>query len=146
MLPYWYRQMIRDRGPGGQFIRAEGGEDIVYKHRDLFVIGQFTSGYHPVLNIRSGKLYENFLEFSTPSLFIIDYRIDHNVSNLHLTLVSCHGRRLPCPPLSGTSCILTPSDSIMWPPRHRVPGDTEHLIIPPAAKITQPLIAPNSMV
>ena len=54
MLPYWYRQMIRDQGPGGQFIRAEGGEDIVYKHRDLFVIGQFTSGYHPVLNIRSG--------------------------------------------------------------------------------------------
>ena len=63
MLPYWYRQMIRDRGPGGQFIRGEGGEDIVYKHRDLFVIGQFTSGYHPVLNIRSGIIHQTFLEF-----------------------------------------------------------------------------------
>ena len=40
------------QGPGGQFVRAEGGEDVVYKHRDLFIIGQFTSGYHPVLNIR----------------------------------------------------------------------------------------------
>ena len=75
MLPYWYRQMIRDRGPGGQFIRAEGGEDIVYKHRDLFVIGQFTSGYHPVLNIRSGIIYYTFLELSTTKHFhyIIDY-------------------------------------------------------------------------
>ena len=37
---------------GKQFTRSEGGEDIVFKHRDLFVIGMFESGYHPVLNIR----------------------------------------------------------------------------------------------
>ena len=42
---------------GKQFTRSEGGEDIVFKHRDLFVIGMFESGYHPVLNIRYRYLH-----------------------------------------------------------------------------------------
>ena len=37
---------------GKHFIRGEGGQDIVFKHHELFVIGMFESGYHPVLNIR----------------------------------------------------------------------------------------------
>ena len=44
---------------GKQFSRSEGGEDIVFKHRDLFVIGMFESGYHPVLNIRYRYLPRN---------------------------------------------------------------------------------------
>lgn len=51
-----------------------------------------------------------------------------HVSYHHFTLVSCHGRRRPCPPRSGISCILTPSDSTVWPPRHPMPG-YKHLII-----------------
>ena len=51
MMPYWYRQMIGYK-KGRSFQRGEGGEDIVYKHQDMFVIAKFEAGYHPVLNIR----------------------------------------------------------------------------------------------
>jgi len=51
MLPFWYRQMISSK-QGKHFRRAEGGDDIVFKHQELFAIGMFEKGYHPVLNIR----------------------------------------------------------------------------------------------
>ena len=51
MLPYWYKQMIGYQ-KGRSFQRGEGGENIVYKHEDIFVIGRFEKGYHPVLNVR----------------------------------------------------------------------------------------------
>ena len=51
MMPYWYRQMIGYK-KGRLFQRGVGGEDIVFKHEDMFVIAKFEQGYHPVLNIR----------------------------------------------------------------------------------------------
>ena len=51
MMPYWYRQMIGYK-KGRSFQRGSGGEDIVFKHEDMFVIAKFEQGYHPVLNIR----------------------------------------------------------------------------------------------
>ena len=56
MLPFWYRQMISSK-QGKHFFRAEGGNKIVFKHQELFVIGMFEKGYHPVLNIRYTKCY-----------------------------------------------------------------------------------------
>ena len=50
-MPYWYRQMIGYKR-GRLFQRGCGGEDIVFKHEDMFVIAKFGQGYHPVLNIR----------------------------------------------------------------------------------------------
>jgi len=50
MLPYWYNQMVGNE-LGRTFQRGTEGESVVFKHTDFFVIGQFGSGYHPVLNI-----------------------------------------------------------------------------------------------
>ena len=51
MLPYWYTQIIKfQRGGGWQ--RKEGGESLVYKQEDFFVIAHMDKGYHPQLNIR----------------------------------------------------------------------------------------------
>ena len=61
MLPFWYRKMIRS-SRGKHFIRAEGGDDIVFKHHELFVIGMFESGYHPVLNIRYIYIIDKYLQ------------------------------------------------------------------------------------
>ena len=51
MLPYWYKQMIENK-QGRSFQRGVGGGHLVYKHEDFFVIGEFGTGYHPMLNIR----------------------------------------------------------------------------------------------
>ena len=51
MLPYWYKQIIENK-QGRSFQRGVGGGHLVYKHEDFFVIGEFGTGYHPVLNIR----------------------------------------------------------------------------------------------
>ena len=51
MLPYWYNQMIEHK-QGRTFQRGLGGDHLVYKHEQFFVIGEFERGYHPLLNIR----------------------------------------------------------------------------------------------
>ena len=51
MLPYWYKQMIENK-QGKTFQRGVGGDHLVYKHEEFFVIGEFGTGYHPLLNIR----------------------------------------------------------------------------------------------
>ena len=51
MLPYWYKQMIEHK-QGRTFQRGVGGGHLVYKHEDFFAIGEFGTGYHPLLNIR----------------------------------------------------------------------------------------------
>ena len=53
MLPYWYKQMIENK-QGRAFQRGGGGGHLVYKHEEFFVIGEFGTGYHPLLNIRYG--------------------------------------------------------------------------------------------
>ena len=63
LLPYWYKQMITFR-EGKHFHRSEAGQDLVFKHKDLFVIGMFQSGYHPILNIRSKYYLIGLLSFS----------------------------------------------------------------------------------
>jgi len=50
MLPYWYKQMIEHK-QGRTFQRGVGGGHLVYKHEDFFAIGEFGTGYHPLLNI-----------------------------------------------------------------------------------------------
>ena len=65
LLPYWYKQMITYR-EGKHFHRSEAGQDLVFKHKDLFVIGMFQSGYHPILNIRC-KHYCSCLGSSIPN-------------------------------------------------------------------------------
>jgi len=50
MLPYWYKQIIENK-QGRSFQRGVGGGHLVYKHEDFFVIGEFGTGYHPLLNI-----------------------------------------------------------------------------------------------
>jgi len=50
MLPYWYKQMIENK-QGKTFQRGLGGDHLVYKHEQFFVIGEFERGYHPLLNI-----------------------------------------------------------------------------------------------
>ena len=62
LLPYWYKQMITFR-EGKHFHRSEAGQDLVFKHKDLFVIGMFQSGYHPILNIRSKQQSARLLSF-----------------------------------------------------------------------------------
>lgn len=50
MLPYWYKRMYD--GDPGTFKRGKAGHSIVYKHQDVFILGQLERGtYQPVLNI-----------------------------------------------------------------------------------------------
>jgi len=50
MLPYWYQRMYS--GDSGTFTRGAAGEQLVYKHHDIFVLGSMTMDtYQPVLNI-----------------------------------------------------------------------------------------------
>ena len=72
MLPYWYKQMITYR-EGKHFIRSEAGQDLVFKHKDLFVIGMFESGYHPILNIRCRRYFLSLLYF-----FFLILPVKHN--------------------------------------------------------------------
>ena len=53
MLPYWYKQMIENK-QGRTFQRGKGGEVLLFKHEKFFVIGNFGTGYHPIVNIRQG--------------------------------------------------------------------------------------------
>lgn len=72
MLPYWYKQMITYR-EGKHFFRSEAGQDLVFKHKDLFVIGMFESGYHPILNIRCRRYFLSLLYF-----FFLILPVKHN--------------------------------------------------------------------
>ena len=72
MLPYWYKQMIT-YSEGKHFIRSEAGQDLVFKHKDLFVIGMFESGYHPILNIRCRRYFLSLLYF-----FFLILPVKHN--------------------------------------------------------------------
>ena len=83
MLPYWYKQIIENK-QGRSFQRGVGGGHLVYKHEDFFVIGEFGTGYHPLLNIR----------YYIPYIIVI-----------HLTIlkVLCHGRQRTYHLLYGTS-------------------------------------------
>ena len=87
MLPYWYKQMIEHK-QGRTFQRGVGGGHLVYKHEDFFVIGEFGTGYHPLLNIR----------YCTPS---------SSICSSLFSIVSCPGKHRTCPPQYGTSCIWT---------------------------------------
>jgi len=50
MLPYWYKRMYE--GDPGTFKRGSAGQSIVYKHQDVFILGQLQrDAYQPVLNI-----------------------------------------------------------------------------------------------
>jgi hypothetical protein len=50
MLPYWYRRMYD--GEPGTFKRGRGGQSVVYKHQDVFILGHLErDSYQPVLNI-----------------------------------------------------------------------------------------------
>lgn len=50
MLPYWYRRMYE--GDPGTFKRGRAGEDLVFKHQDVFILGHLEPDtYEPVLNI-----------------------------------------------------------------------------------------------
>ena len=50
MLPYWYKRMYD--GDPGTFKRGRAGQSIVYKHQDVFILGQLQMDtYQPVLNI-----------------------------------------------------------------------------------------------
>lgn len=50
MLPYWYKRMYD--GDPGTFKRGSAGASVVYKHQDVFILGQLqTDTYQPVLNI-----------------------------------------------------------------------------------------------
>ena len=51
LLPYWYKQLLNHK-KGTNYIRGKGGEQIVMRHHDFFVVSEFGSGYHPFLNIR----------------------------------------------------------------------------------------------
>jgi len=49
-LPYWYKRMYD--GDPGTFKRGRAGQSIVYKHQDVFILGQLQMDtYQPVLNI-----------------------------------------------------------------------------------------------
>ena len=37
---------------GRSFQRGQGGDSLVYKHEKFFILGNFQTGYHPILNIR----------------------------------------------------------------------------------------------
>jgi len=92
MLPYWYKQMIENK-QGRSFQRGVGGGHLVYKHEDFFVIGEFGTGYHPMLNIR----------------YIISYTI---VIYPTMLTVLCHGRLKTYHLLYGTSYTFTPSGQL----------------------------------
>lgn len=50
MLPYWYKRMYE--GEPGTFKRGRGGQSIVYKHQDVFIMGHLErDSYQPTLNI-----------------------------------------------------------------------------------------------
>ena len=51
MLPYWYKQMIENK-QGRTFQRGKAGGVLLFKHERFFVIGNFGTGYHPIINIR----------------------------------------------------------------------------------------------
>ena len=82
MLPYWYKQIIENK-QGRSFHRGVGGGHLVYKHEDFFVIGEFGTGYHPMLNIR--------------------YKIPYNIFSNVSYIVLCHGRLRTYHLLYGTS-------------------------------------------
>ena len=92
MLPYWYKQMIENK-QGRSFQRGVGGGHLVYKHEDFFVIGEFGTGYHPMLNIRYSISYT-----------IVIYPI--------MLTVLCHGRLRTYHLLYGTSYTLTLSGQL----------------------------------
>lgn len=50
MLPYWYRRMYE--GESGAFKRASAGDSIIFKHEEVFILGQLElDSYQPILNI-----------------------------------------------------------------------------------------------
>lgn len=50
MLPYWYKR-IYEGGPGS-YKRGKAGKSVVFKHKDVFILGHLQDEtYHPVLNI-----------------------------------------------------------------------------------------------
>lgn len=50
MLPFWYEEMIGN-DQGRLFQRGRAGSPLVFRHADVFIMGNMGEGYQPVLNI-----------------------------------------------------------------------------------------------
>lgn len=88
MLPYWYRRMY-EGDPAGTFKRGRAGDNLVFKHHDVFILGSMElDSYEPVLNV-------SVMPWSTKNLVS---RTSLLSSPLNLSICICHR-----PPAFGTS-------------------------------------------
>ena len=82
ILPYWYQQIMANK-KGRNFQRGLGGDHLVYKHSEFFIIGEFGTGYHPKLNIRC-NFRTNIFHILINISFKCDALADEGSVSVHL--------------------------------------------------------------